>query len=34
MVMKAARTVPDARLGRATVPHIPAAVTASGYWQT
>jgi integrase len=33
-VMKAARTVPGARLGGATVPHIPAAVTASGYCQT
>jgi integrase len=34
MVMKAARTVPGARIGGATVPHIPAAVTASGYCQT
>jgi hypothetical protein len=29
MVMKAARTVPGARLGGAAVPHIPAAVTDS-----
>jgi hypothetical protein len=29
MVMKAARTVPGARLGGTTVPHIPAAVTAT-----
>ncbi len=34
MVMKAVRTVPGARLGGATVPHTPAAVTASGYCQT
>ncbi|MGH3169620.1 MAG: hypothetical protein ACRDN0_27545, partial [Trebonia sp.] len=34
MVMKAARTVPGARLGGATVTHIPAAITASGYCQT
>jgi integrase len=33
MVMKAARTVPGARLGGPTVTHIPAAVTASGYCQ-
>ena len=34
MVMKAARTIPGARRGGATLPHIPAAVAASGYCQT
>ena len=33
MVIKAARTVPGARLSQAVVTHIPAAVTASGYCQ-
>jgi hypothetical protein len=33
MVTKAARTIPGARRGGATLPHIPAAVTASGYCQ-
>jgi integrase len=33
MVMKAARTVPGARLSQPAVTHIPAAVTASGYCQ-
>jgi hypothetical protein len=31
MVIKAARTAPGARSGGTVVPHIPAAVTASGY---
>jgi hypothetical protein len=34
MIMKAARTVPKARRGEATVTHIPAAVAASGYCRT
>jgi integrase len=33
MVIKAARTPPEARPGGAAVTHIPAAVTASGYCQ-
>jgi hypothetical protein len=34
MVMKAARTIPGARRGETTLPHIPATVAASGYCQT
>ena len=34
MVMKAAGNVPGARCGGVTLPHIPAAVAASGYCQT
>jgi integrase len=34
MVMKSARTVPGARRDGTTVTHIPAAVAASGYYQT
>jgi hypothetical protein len=34
MAMKAARTVPGARGDGTTVTHIPAAATASGYYQT
>jgi hypothetical protein len=33
MVIKAARSAPGTRLGGTTVPHIPAAITASGYCQ-
>ncbi len=33
MIIKAARNVPGARLGGVPVTHIPAAVTASGYYQ-
>jgi integrase len=33
-VMKAARTIPGARRGGTTLPHIPAAVAAFGYCQT
>jgi len=34
MIIKAARSVPGARLGGATVTHVPAAAAASGYYQT
>jgi hypothetical protein len=34
MVIKAARTAPGSRSVWTTVPHIPAAITASGYRQT
>jgi hypothetical protein len=33
MVIKAARSAPGSRLGGTVVPHVPAAVTASGYCQ-
>jgi len=33
MVIKAARSVPGARLGGTTVPHVPLAAAASGYCQ-
>jgi hypothetical protein len=33
MVIKAARSAPGSRFGSTTVPHIPAAITASGYCQ-
>ena len=33
MVIKAARTAPGSRSGGTVVPHVPAAVTASGYCQ-
>lgn len=34
MVIKAARSVPESRSSGTTVPHVPVAVTASGYCQT
>jgi hypothetical protein len=34
MVIKAARKVPGSRSSGTTVPHVPVAVTASGYCQT
>jgi hypothetical protein len=33
MVIKAARRAPGSRFGGTVVPHVPAAVTASGYCQ-